>query len=109
MVISPVRSIPSTSCYYSKTGIGGRRALDRADMPEPPDIAVRNGGHDTYEERLREAERGMRGLRRQGFIVRKVDVDVDEMVRWCEANQLPFDGGARAQFVAKKVHDAGEP
>ncbi len=55
--------------------------------------------HDTYEEWLATAQARTRDLERQGVSVRRVDVDVDELVKWCEEQQCKLDGQARANFV----------
>ena len=32
-----------------------------------------------------------------------VDVDVEELLRWCNEQQVELDGAARSRFTAEKV------
>jgi hypothetical protein len=38
-----------------------------------------------------------------GLDVRKVDVDVDDLVEWCKQRGLAVDAEARAQYVTEKI------
>ena len=57
----------------------------------------------TYEEWLALASDRVRELQAQGIAARRVDVDVEELLRWCWKKGLPFAGPARAQFAADRV------
>ncbi len=57
----------------------------------------------TYEEWLDHAQNTLLRLIRQGLHVRRVDIDVEEVIEWCKANRRPFDGRARAEFTSRKV------
>jgi hypothetical protein len=38
-----------------------------------------------------------------GVRVRRVDVDLDELVRWCRHEGRPIDSAARAAFAAERL------
>ncbi len=63
-------------------------ALDREDL------------EDTYEEWLQVFEEMIGKLKAQGIKLYKIDVDVQELIKFCEEKGLPNDGEARAQFIA---------
>jgi hypothetical protein len=45
----------------------------------------------------------MTTLAKMGIVPRRVSVDVDELVRWCQDQKRPGDRAARAAFAAEKV------
>jgi len=61
----------------------------------------------TYDEWLVVAEKAIRELQLLGLELRKVDVDVNELAAWCQAQGRPLDGGARAEFARSRLEDAG--
>jgi hypothetical protein len=44
-------------------------------------------------------------LPKPGVLPRKVHIDVEELVAWCEARNRPVDGAARTMFVADKMEE----
>ncbi len=60
---------------------------------------------DTYEAWRSYAEHQFELLKSQGLDVRKVVVDVDELVTWCSAKKLPISGESRSQFVTYKLQE----
>ena len=60
----------------------------------------------TYEEWVAIAEKAVQDLARQGVFARKVDVDVNELQRWCSAQKRPLDSSARAQYAAAHLPDS---
>jgi len=60
---------------------------------------------DTYEEWVETAEDAIRRLRRQGVTIVKVDVDVEELLAWCQAQSRPVDGEARAEYAATRLRE----
>lgn len=64
---------------------------DRADMEE------------TWEEWICTAEKALRDFRAKGIQVGKVDVDVEELVRWCQSKQQPVNAASRSAFAAEKL------
>ncbi len=58
---------------------------------------------ETYEEWLKEATKALGELEKAGVSVTKVDVDVEELLKWCKDQGIAVDGGSRSRFVADKV------
>ena len=57
----------------------------------------------SYGQWLSHAERQLAELRSRGCRVEKVDVDLDELLKWCTLKRLPLEGESRAQYVAEKL------
>jgi hypothetical protein len=57
----------------------------------------------TYEQWHEQATRKMKLFRAQGMNVHEVPIDVDELLKWCEAQDRPVDAEARASFVLAKI------
>ncbi len=57
----------------------------------------------TYEEWLIEGRKILKRLRRAGMEVRTVDVDVENLVRWCQERELRINGQSRASYAAEKL------
>ena len=64
---------------------------DRADLEE------------TWEEWIRMAEKSLRDFRARGIQLGKVEVDVEELIQWCQSKQQPIHAASRAAFAAKKL------
>ncbi len=45
---------------------------------------------------------------REGMRLVKVEVDIEELLRWCAANGLVPDGRARSRFTAEKASEIGQ-
>ena len=60
---------------------------------------------DTYDEWLSGAERLLKDLRSRGVAAARVDVDVEELSRWCAEQRRRVDSAARANFVAVKLRE----
>ena len=60
---------------------------------------------DTYEEWKSIAEKHFDELALPGLPIRKVDIDVEELLSWCGSQDRPVDGEARAQFTAMKLRE----
>ena len=59
----------------------------------------------TYDEWKANAEAALPKLVRSGILPRKIDVDVEELLRWCHAQKCPGDGSARSFFTAEKLRE----
>ncbi|MEA3377488.1 MAG: hypothetical protein U9R72_14970 [Chloroflexota bacterium] len=57
----------------------------------------------TYEEWVDNAERALRGMRESGMGVEKVEVDVEELLAWCQRRGLEVDARARAHYAAEEL------
>ena len=58
----------------------------------------------TYDEWLLKAEIALADLRKKGFFVQKIEIDIEELVKWCKSRQLPIDGAARSAYAAEKLN-----
>jgi hypothetical protein len=47
------------------------------------------------------ATKAMQDLTRRGLILRKVPMDVMNLLEWCRAQQRPLDGAARAAYASE--------
>jgi hypothetical protein len=56
----------------------------------------------TYEEWVATANSALQKIRNAGLSAEKVQVNVDELISWCEAQGLALDGHARARYAAEK-------
>ena len=54
---------------------------------------------ETYEAWLAFASGQLRELQVRGLQVRKIEVEVGALVRWCESQGRPVDGDARAEYA----------
>jgi hypothetical protein len=58
---------------------------------------------ESYYEWLSIASGSFRQLQELGFNMRKVDVDVEDLLEWCKQRGRPLDGEARSTYVMEKV------
>jgi hypothetical protein len=63
---------------------------------------------DSYVEWLRLAEENLNYLRRSGIKVKKVDIDCEELVRWCNEQGLKITGEARSRYALQKVSEVNQ-
>ena len=59
----------------------------------------------TYEEAKKLTELKKQEMKRKGFKVVLVDVDVDELIAWCDFKGLPLDPRSRTQFAMDKLKE----
>ena len=57
----------------------------------------------TYDEWQAVAQRALTDFARAGVWVRKVDVDLNELVAWCHSQGRAVDATARSAFAALKL------
>ena len=60
----------------------------------------------TYAEWLATASRQVRELQARGLQVRKIDVEVAALVRWCNSQGRAVDGEARAEYAGHGLGQA---
>jgi hypothetical protein len=58
----------------------------------------------THAEWLNFAAKKLEELRKDGILVRKIDVDVQELAAWCQSRDRVLNGEARASFVTDKMN-----
>ncbi len=59
--------------------------------------------HKTYEEWRAGAETFIVESLANGLVLKKVDVDLDDMLAWCRLHGKDFNGAARSEYVAHKL------
>jgi len=59
-----------------------------------------------HEEWLRTASERFEDLRRQGQQVQKVEVDVEDLLKWCRTQGLPLNSSTRAQYAAQRLRNS---
>lgn len=62
----------------------------------------------THADWLLQATRMLKKLRRKGLAVQKVDVDVEDLVAWCNAAGRSVDGAARADYAARQLQQRSQ-
>lgn len=70
----------------------------------------RAGLEPSFESWEAGAKHRLQELRERGLDVRRIDVEVEALVRWCEVEGCELDGRARAQYVAEmaRARSAGD-
>jgi|GEM_PF-317604 len=63
----------------------------------------------TYEDWKGSAERALREMRKAGMYPEKVDIDVEDLLRWCNEQNQPVDSSARVRYTAEKVMQQHKP
>jgi uncharacterized protein YjdB len=58
---------------------------------------------DTYQDWKEGAENALKKLRGYGLTVYKIEIELEELVRWCMDQKMPLDATARSSFVSMKV------
>jgi hypothetical protein len=55
---------------------------------------------DTFDEWLETAEKSLPEMRKAGIYAEKIDVDVEELVAWCQALGREVNADTRVEYVA---------
>ncbi len=63
---------------------------------------------EEFEDWLVGAQKTIVQLTATGLRVRRVDVDLDDLVRWCRHEGRPLDSAARAAFTAERLRSGFE-
>jgi hypothetical protein len=58
---------------------------------------------DTHPEWLLHLNRALRESRAKGMKVEPVEVDVKELVAWCQEQGIPLNSSARSRYAAEKI------
>ena len=88
------------------TGIAWYRRDQWARLREL--AADADGLEEAYEDWLAGAQKTIVQMTATGVPVRRVDIDVDDLVRWCRDEGRPLDSAARAAFVAERLRSGFE-
>jgi hypothetical protein len=82
-------------------GIGWYDAAQWAKLKQvAQDAAELDESHEAWQ---RNAERTERELSRRGLLIRRVPIDVDALVAWCQARNKPVNGASRAEYTSEVV------
>jgi hypothetical protein len=60
---------------------------------------------DTYAEWVVKAKKVMEQLAAQGMSIEKVEIDLEDLQRWCARQGIPVNGQARASYAAEKASE----
>lgn len=63
--------------------------------------------HDHWSQWEAKASETLELLRAQGIPARKIAIDLEEMIGWCESEGKPLDGASRAEFISLKCRELG--
>lgn len=63
----------------------------------------------SHAEWLKDASTQVYDLQERGFVVRKIDVHLPDLLRWCEAQHLAPDSQARAAFATAGLEQSLRP
>ena len=63
---------------------------------------------DTHEAWLQSAERLIKETAASSVLIEKVDVDVEELLAWCNARAMAVNGKARSQYASEKLRQKYE-
>ena len=63
---------------------------------------------ETYDAWLKTAEQMIRDGIPNNVIVEKIDIDVEEVLAWCNVMGLPMNTASRARFVSERVRQRHE-
>lgn len=60
---------------------------------------------DSYQSWKESYKKTTKFMKKEGLIVKKVNIDVEELYAWCLIENIELDGEARAQYVRKLTQD----
>ena len=53
----------------------------------------------TYQEWLEHAEKKVNEMGKEGINVVKIDINIEDMKKWCERHDKPIDGYTRSEYA----------
>ena len=60
---------------------------------------------ETYEEWKAFTEKKIKDLKKRGIIAKKVIVDTEDLLLWCNTYRMPVNGRSRSDYVAKTLRE----
>ena len=63
---------------------------------------------DTYDEWKAVAEENLGNLAKHGYKLRKVEIDIEELLIWCNSQNRAVDGDARTEFTVVKLRESDQ-
>ena len=55
----------------------------------------------TYDEWLPHATESFEKLKKEGYNIRKVEINVEDLIEWCRSQRIPLDGAARSRYAGE--------
>lgn len=59
----------------------------------------------SYDDMIANAEMTCQHIQQTGNTPIKVDVDVDELLAWCQLHRFPVNGATRAEYLMMKLKE----
>ncbi len=60
---------------------------------------------DTYSEWVAHASDSVKQISKFGYVVEKIDIDVNELIEWCNKEKCVMNGESRSLFISEKTKD----
>ena len=64
-------------------------------------IVDRDSMHDTWQEWNREYKKAKKRLKKQGFVVHDMVIEIDSLKQYCLERGLKNNGATRSQYVSQ--------
>jgi hypothetical protein len=58
---------------------------------------------ESYDQWVVMAEKAIRDLEAMGMIIERVPINTNDLIAWCNEQDRPIDGSARAEFAARQL------
>jgi hypothetical protein len=97
-LLRPGDALVTGICWYSAEQWARLRevAADRGELEQ------------THEEWLTMMKRELRRFREAGIPYQLVDIEVEELVRWCKRKRIPINSSSRAEYAAHLLQQRRE-
>lgn len=63
---------------------------------------------DTYQDWKESAEQALKNFHDLRITAYKIEIDLNELIKWCNKKNKPLDGKARSEFVSGKIKERHE-
>lgn len=78
--------------WFTRENFAAHKALDP------------HGLQPTFDDWLRDAERGVKQLKLRGIVPERVVIDPNDFAAWCKSQSMKVDGRARGAFASVVRH-----
>jgi hypothetical protein len=92
---------PEARSHGVKVGVAWYRKEQWSRLREISEDADRL--EETYDEWLGVASESFARFQAAGMPVEKVDIDVNELLTWCQSQGSPVNADSRARFTPEKI------
>ena len=97
-LIKPGADVVTGICWYSAE----QWARLREVASDPGEL------EETHEEWLTMMKRSLRSFREAGIQYQLIDIDVEELVNWCNRKRIPINSSSRAEYAAHLLQQRQE-